>query len=344
MVRQADYIYGVVPERGEYGFESKPADDDPAVLSRMQSIASSFQWSATAINDAQAIAVDRNHPPLVVRIVTDPRDPDGRRSLCMHIWITSETEPVSSMIAELWPHRVALPISQDEFLLSAARETSGRIVVGPNDSFTAVGFDQSWGTRATAHHPATRSASRSPARANGSTSARNLNDRKRSPLMLKALITLTAIALLATAGFAVAQYWEVERLQLKVNELAHDTENVAKASELIEQQLKEAENANHKKTIEIETRTRELVQLRTEAQRMKNRIAELDSVVAANPQKVDQAELLALRSFKAAVEKHIDSQSRSLKELADAVPKPVSKIEELTDKVKEAIQGRIDNE
>ena len=25
MVRQADYVYGVVPERGEYGFESQPA-------------------------------------------------------------------------------------------------------------------------------------------------------------------------------------------------------------------------------------------------------------------------------------------------------------------------------
>ena len=34
MVRQADYVYGVVPERGEYGFESQPANDDPAVLLR----------------------------------------------------------------------------------------------------------------------------------------------------------------------------------------------------------------------------------------------------------------------------------------------------------------------
>ena len=165
--------------------------------------------------------------------------------------------------------------------------------------------------------------------------------------MLKAFATLSAIALLATAGFAVTQYWEVERLQLEVNRLSLDGEDAAKAKDLIKQQLEEVKKANHQKTIEIATRTRELVQLRSDAERLKIRNAELDSVVAANPQWRHQAELLALRSFKASVEKYIDSQSRSLKELADAVPKPVSKIEELQDKarqVMEAIQGKNDNE
>ena len=344
MVRPADYIYGVIPERGEYGFELKPAKVDPAVLSRVQSITSSFQWSAIAGNDAEAIAVDRARPPLVVRIVTDPRDPAGRRSVCMQIWIVSATEAVAPMIDELWPRRVALPIPQDEFLLSTGKESSGRIVVGPNNLYAAVGFDQSWGTQATRHHPASRSSSRLNTRENAANSARHSQDLKGSSIMLKAFATLSVIVLLATAGFAVTKYWEVERLQLELKKLARDGEETVEASDRIKHQLEEVDKANQKKTIEIEKLTRELVQVRTDAERLKTRVAELDKVVAANPQKVDQAELLALRSFKAAVEKYAESQSRSLKELVDSVPRPPSNIEKLSEKFNEIIQGKNNKE
>ena len=158
--------------------------------------------------------------------------------------------------------------------------------------------------------------------------------------MLKAFAALIAIALLATAGFAVTQYWEVERLQLEVKKLARDGKEAAEEKDLIKQQLEKAEKENEKKAIEVETQSRELVQLRSDAERLKNRIAELDSVVAANPEKVAKAELLALRSLKAVVEKHIDSQNRSLKELADSVPQPPSRFEEFRDK----FQGKNNNE
>lgn len=88
---------------------------------------------------------------------------------------------------------------------------------------------------------------------------------------------------------------------------------------------------------------RELVQLQSDAVRQKKWIAELDSVVAANPERVDQAELLSLRSCKAAVEEYIDAQNHSLTEPAKAVPKPLSRFEEVAKRVKEAIRGNINN-
>lgn len=316
MVRPADYVYGVVPKRGGYGFESQPSSDDPSVLSRVQSLTSSFQWSATASDDAEAIAVDRSNPPLVAHFVTDPRDPDGRRSLCMRVWITSETQTLQSIIAEIWPGSGTLPIPKGEFLLAAAQQTSGRIIVGPNDSFTAVGFSSSWGTQSTAPKTATSPAQRLSTRpsANPVTS-----ETKSSSLVLKAFTTLSVLALVATAGFALLQYQEVERLQTEVNRFSRDAEDAAGKRNLIEQQLEEVKNSNQRKSIEIAKQTSELLQLRSDAARLKSNIAEREKIIAANPEKVDQAELASLRSLRERVEEYIEQQQGSLKGLTDAV-------------------------
>jgi DNA repair exonuclease SbcCD ATPase subunit len=162
--------------------------------------------------------------------------------------------------------------------------------------------------------------------------------------MLKAIAMLSAISLVPTAGFALSQYWEVERLKTEVNRLSRDAEDTTEKRVLIEKQLEEAEKSNQKKSLEIAARNRELVQLRSDAERLKSRIAELESVVATNPKKVDQAELLKLRAFMTSVEEYIESQSRLLKGLADAVPKRPSRYEELTEKFKDAIRGTSNNE
>ena len=340
-MRQADYIYGIVPERCEYGFEVQPEHGDSAVLTRVQSLASSFQWTATTSDDVVAISVDRSHPPLVARIATDPRDPDGRLSLCMHIWVTSVREPLQKVVAEVWPLSILLPITQDEFLNLAEEKSTGRIVAGPSGSFSAVGFDQTWGMQTMTPRSST---ARPNARPTLATANRTASAPRHSSMVLKAFATILAMALLATGGFALTQYWENEELRASTTSLTEGKVDAEKAAGLLQQRIDEEAKVSQRKTIEIESKTRELTQLRSETQRLKSRIGELESVVALSPAKVDQAELLALRSFKDAVKKYIDSQSRSLKELGDAVPDSQTKLEELADKVKEAIQGKSNNE
>ena len=290
-MRQADYVYGIVPERGEYGFEVQPIQGDSALLARIQTLASSFQWNATTSEEVVAIAVDRSHPLLIARIATDPRDPNGRLSICMQVWITTSAETLEQMIAEVWPVSVRLPTTQEEFLSVALQRTSGRIVVGPNKSFSAVGFDSSWGvSRVMPDFPNAVGNPKASARRSSSTTDRASKSPRKSFSLLKVVLTLLALA-----------------LALLIEDFFVDRET------------------------------------RSELQRYKHRVGELESVVAESPGKVDQAELLSLRTFKDAVERYIDSQGRSLQELKDAVPQSPTRLKERTDKVKESIQGKSNN-
>ena len=194
-MRQADYIYGVVPHRGEYGFEVQPDHRNPAVLKRVQSLTSSFQWNATTNDDVVAIAVDRNVPPLVARIATDPRDPSGRASLCIHVWITSHIEPVNQIVKQVWPESVSLPIAQVEFVAVLERQSSGRIIAGPRDSFVAVGFDQAWGVQAP--KPLSSTASRRPAES--STFSKNTTANSHTAADNRRLLVMSGIGLIALA-------------------------------------------------------------------------------------------------------------------------------------------------
>ena len=321
MVRQADYIYGIVPERGEYGFEVLPAQGDPATLARVQTLASSFQWNATTSEDVVAIAVDRSHPPLIARIATDPRDPNGRISICMEIWITSATETLEQMIAEVWPGSVRLPNTQEEFLSIAIQKDSGRIVVGPKASFRAVGFDSSLGVSSVMPDFANITGNlKSTARQNLSTTNRaNQSKRKLSSLLssplLKVLLTLLFFALLATVWYAVSQTLEVEKLRAITKSLNED------AMEL-KRQINDKAKAMQQKTIENERKSRELEESRSKSQELERQVSELQRALAASPGKEDQAILLSLRN---AVNSYIDTQKLSLQALKDAVsPVPQS--------------------
>lgn len=322
-MRQADYIYGIVPGPGEYGFEVRPEHDDSAVLTRVESLASSFQWTAMISDAAVAIAVDRSHPPLVARIVID-RDPAGRLSYRMHIWATSMREPLQKIVTEVWPLSMPLPITQDEFLKLSEEKSTGRIVAGPSDSFKAVGFDQTWGMQTMTPSSAT---ARPNARPTLTTASRTASVPRHSRMILKAFATTLAMALLATGGFAITQYWEIEELRASTTSLTERKDDAVDEAGLLQQRIDEESRVIEQKTIEIERKTRELIDLRSENQMLESRIGDLESVVAASPAKVNQAELRALRSFKVIVERYIGSQSRSLKELADAVSR--TKLEEL---------------
>lgn len=325
-MRQADYIYGIVPERGEYGFEVLPAQGDPATLARVQTLASSFQWNATTSEDVVAIAVDRSHPPLIARIATDPRDPNGRISICMEIWITSATQTLEQMIAEVWPGSVRLPSTQEEFLSIALQKNSGRIVVGPKASFSAVGFDSSLGVSSVMPDFANITGNpKSTARQNSATTNRaNQSKRKLSSLLsssllssslLKVLSTLLFFALLATVWYAVSQTLEVEKLRVSTKRLNED------AMEL-KRQINDKANAMQQKTIENERKSRELEESRSKSQELERQVSELQRALAASPGKEDQAILLSLRN---AVNSYIDTQKLSLQALKDAVsPVPQS--------------------
>ena len=321
MVRQADYIYGIVPERGEYGFEVLPAQGDPATLARVQTLASSFQWNATNSEDVVAIAVDRSHPPLIARIATDPRDPNGRISICMEIWITSAAETLEQMIAEVWPGSVRLPNTQEEFLSIALQKNSGRIVVGPKASFSAVGFDSSLGVSSVMPDFANITGNpKSTARQNLSTTNRaTQSQRKSSSLLssslLKVLSTLLFFALLATVWYAVSQTLEVEKLRASTKSLNED------AMEL-KRQINDKAKAMQQKTIENERKSRELEESRSKSQELERQVSELQRAWAASPGKEDHAILLSLRN---AVNSYIDTQKLSLQALKDAVsPVPQS--------------------
>lgn len=340
MVRQADYIYGIVPERGEYGFEVQPAQGDPAILARVQTLASSFQWNATTNEDVVAIAVDRSHPPLIARIATDPRDPNGRISICMEVWLTSSAETLEQMIAEVWPGSVRLPNTQEEFLSIALQKNSGRIVVGPKESFSAVGFDSSVGVSSVMPDFANITGNpKSTVRQNSSSANRATQSQRKSSSqlsssLLQVLSILLAFALLVVVGFTVLQYSEIEKLRASTTRLVQDKEDSQRNAIDLKRQVDDEVKASQQRTIEIEAKARELTALRSERQRLKDRVSELESVVAASPGKVDQAELLSLRTFKDTVERYIKSQGSLLQELKDAVPKSPTILEELTEKVK----------
>ena len=320
-MRQADYIYGIVPERGEYGFEVMPAQGDPATLARVQTLASSFQWNATTSEDVVAIAVDRSHPPLIARIATDPRDPNGRISICMEVWLTSSTETLEQMIAEVWPGSVRLPNTQEEFLSIALQKKSGRIVVGPKESFRAVGFDSSVGVSSVTPDFANITGNPKPTvRPNASTTNRaNPSQWKSSSLLssslLQVLSTLLLFALLATVWYAVSQTLEVEKLRVSTKRLNED------AMEL-KRQINDKAKAMQEKTIENERKSRELEESRSKSQELERQVSELQRALAASPGKEDQAILLSLRN---AVNSYIDTQKLSLQALKDAVsPVPQS--------------------
>lgn len=341
MVRQADYIYGIVPERGEYGFEVQPSHGDPTLLARVHSLVSSFQWNATVSKDVVAISVDRNHPQLLARIATDPRDPNGRLSICMEIWITSSAETLEQLIAEVWPDSARLPKSQEEFLSIALQKTSGRIVVGPNESFSAVGFDSSWGVSGLKANSATASANiKSSSRSGSSATTRPAPPTRQSSMLLKVLSTLLVVALLAITGFAVLQNLEIERMRTISRRLAEEKKD---AVEKLEKKIAQGEEEKLKKDVEIEKQLRALVKLGTAIEGYKSENNKLQSVVNNSPEKVGQAELLGLRALKASVENYIATQGPSFQELKEAVPRSPNILEELTDKDKDAIQEKRTN-
>lgn len=137
---------------------------------------------------------------------------------------------------------------------------------------------------------------------------------------------LATLGFVASAVFAIAQYWEIERLQAEVKNQADtkiDAEiDAEQRAGQLKKEIDKANNASERKTTEIASLTRRLAQLRDENERLNARNDELESLHAASPEKVDQAELLELRRFRSAADTFMEEQSKSLRKLQANMPEP----------------------
>lgn len=312
MVRAADYVYGIVPGRGEYGFESQPKHIDPTVLARVESLASSFQWTGLSKNDSVAIAVDCAAPAIVVRFATDPRDPEGRLSFCMQVRIVGYKESTTDIMNEVWPNSIFLPISKEAFLAEGEKQPSGRIIVGPSESFTAVGFEAAWGQhKAKLVGPLT---GRSAARSQSSMANRLAPAQKQSKVHWKRITIVAFAPFFITTCIAVYQHWEIEGLKMSERNSLLSKHDVEKENARLQEQVVKVKKDHQQEAKDLADRTREVTLL-------KSRMSVLETANTADPDKVKQAELLELRRMKRTVEAVIQ-------QLQDALPKSTANYEE----------------
>ncbi len=310
MVRQPDYVYGIVPARGEYGFEIQPEHDIPHVLARVQSLTSSFQWNSADNREVAAIAVDQAQPPLVARFAIDTGDPARRLSLCMDVWIVSEKESVESILDALWPSSVILPVTRSEFIHQLGSDSGLRLIVGPRDTFTAVAFDRTWGgaESRSQHTTAKRSAARSTSKSV-----------KPPPTLWITLLGCLLIAFAAASGFAVYQSWEIERLRTSDVKLTEDMQLAEADVALLQERLDIEIEATKRKSEEITTANHLLGQFRKETELQKTRIAELESRQPENPERAALANPKSNHTLQIYVEEYIASQKNALAKLQQAI-------------------------
>lgn len=319
-MRQADYIYAIVPPRSEYGFQREPDQGDPSIRERVRSLASSFQWDAANVDDDEkvAIAVDQNGPPLVARIATDPHDPDGRLSLCVHVWIARTSEPLGRLIGEVWPTS-PLPLTLGEFSTAAEKRSSGRVVVGPRAAFTAAGFDQAWGMGTPHYTGAVHGRLPGPPAAASERRPQSAT-RQPSSVASKFLLAIIALAVLLSGAITVYQYQQLERLRAEILTLTATQGEVERNFAALQKRHDALATSNQQNKNEIESNHRELTLLRSERQRLQGRIDVLESVIAENPQQAEQVELQSLRAFRDDIAKYIQSQSQALSDLKESIP------------------------
>ena len=212
MVRSSDYLYGIVHDRGEYGFDRQPQLLDDPILSRVQSLAASFQWIDDRLEEPVAIAVDQTTPALLIKFTKDLGDPNGRLSMRMHVWICHDEHELPELLQANWPDDSSLPITSDQFLKAIQQETGRRFIVGPAEQFTAVEFEQTWGGRSgEKHSAANRPVGGVRRNARTQRAIASASSEKASPL-LRAAAAVLFVALLCVCTFAWNQFLEIESL------------------------------------------------------------------------------------------------------------------------------------
>lgn len=330
MVRVPDFVYGIVPARAEYGFEKQPTNVDNAVVIRVLSLASSFQWTGTTATDVVAIAMDRGTPNLVVKYTTDPRDPDGRTSLCMSVWVEKDTEVADRLVHDLWPTSF-LPVSVDQF--SAA---TGRVIAGPTDTFVARDFDSAWG-KSTTKLQRSQSIRRTEAvRSVTQDASRGSNI---SSTVWKWLAAFTSLGCLVLAPYSRYLYLEKESFNKEVTDANKEVTN---ANKEVTNANKEVTNANNAKSAS-ESKVKEIKnQLENESAKhfkaisvlnesesgLKDSISsllkenrELRNVIAGDDTKIDKAELRGYKQQLADVQTKLKALDHAFGPLKDAIQK-----------------------
>lgn len=148
MISASDFIFEILPDGKEYGFSRKPESISAELERRVQRLAASFQWDASAVvkGELQAVAVDCGLPILVSRITRVRNDAYGRLCLRMEIWTAFAIESALALIHQIWSTSV-LGESRKEFLASLHSMVCGDsdsrgVIFGPAGTFVAHDFDR----------------------------------------------------------------------------------------------------------------------------------------------------------------------------------------------------------
>ncbi|MEQ9379567.1 MAG: hypothetical protein RJP95_01800 [Pirellulales bacterium] len=318
MVREPDYIYGIVPERGEYGFEEKPSFPPTKEMARVQSLASQFQWAGGALESAVALAVDPVAPPLVTQYVTDPRDPAGRISMRMKVWVCASKDEAADLVRSLWPNDMGLPIGCEEFLADVQRRPEGSSLIGPADQFFGVDFDRNWGAvKSRANPTSTRRPSNTSA-----TQSHRLSISSGLPLKW---IPFTALFLVSTIALVVVEVKhraELDRSRAKQSQFSELVQEAQGTIARLKAEVEQHENAAKTSSAENESLKRTNERQEAELQRLRQKNAYLQQIVDSNPVKADQAELAELRLLKERIKAYIGNAFEDLQGLKDALPGP----------------------
>ena len=315
-MKEPDFVYGIVPAIGEYGFEKQPSCADTSLASRAQKLASSFEWTGLVDSDSVAIAMDPEVPVLVARYTTDPRDPEGRISLLLNVWTMADEFSASDLIDELWPS-LKSEVTRQEFLNS-----SGRRVVGPAGAFVATGFENSWGARSGKSPSSQFQRARPVAKTDWPTD-------ERPSRLFKAL---AAIMFLLTIGLGVCSY------HFYGESTRNNSDSVQYAAERddLQERLEEAENKIDDQRMEHENQLKKLTAEKSslkslvvtkddEIKRLTQETNQQKKVIESTPEKVDQLEMERLRDFRVAVEERIKSVDEKVRE----VQEPLDEIKRL---------------
>ncbi|PAY16335.1 hypothetical protein CKO51_27160 [Rhodopirellula sp. SM50] len=306
-MRDPDFVYGIVPALGEYGFETQPPDVDTRLNARVQELASSFEWTGLVTSDPVAIAIAPASQILVARYTTDPRDPDGRISLSLNVWIAGDESEAFSLIDELWP-RQETSVTKQQFL-----ESSGRRVVGPEKSFVATGFDHAWGAQSSKRSlPKSRSQITRPV---AESDSRHM---KSSSPMLKAFAALMTVLCFGLAGYCFYLFKENNRNNDDAVQYAQQRDDAQDQLKAIQDGISERERKYADEKNSLESKIESLNSTREE---LEAEVTRLTRVIASDTDKVDRVELEKLRELRQIVEENIDASQASLDRIKNALPK-----------------------
>ncbi len=306
-MREPDFVYGIVPDRGEYGFEVQPSAADRLVVTRVLKLASSFEWTGLVSPDAVAIALDPGSPSLVARYTTDPRDPDGRISLSLQVWIAHDELVIASLVDELWPDQ-RLSVSKQQYM-----QSTGRRVCGPENSFAASGFENVSGQQATTR--ALVSGRPQGSRPNATISSRSRNV---SSLALKAFATLMTLLSFGLAGLCFDFHQENDRNNREAVQYAAQRdqakEDLKKSQDGVAAQTQQHTRAVKSLKLDIES-------LKAEATSRVAEVSRLMEVINSDTNKVDQVELDALRELRQKVEGNLKTAQDAIDRMKNPLPK-----------------------